>query len=71
MLKLYIGNKFTGITVQQDDKWPTMWRIRWADSQVSDMVNLSRAKDAAIPRNLGGKQTKLVYWQDTRVRIDE
>ena len=30
-----------------DDEYAGMWRIRWPDGQLSDMVNLTRAKDAA------------------------
>jgi hypothetical protein len=33
--------------VKPDETWPTMWRIHWPDGRTSDMVNLSRAKDAA------------------------
>jgi hypothetical protein len=30
-----------------DSKFPAlMWRVRWPDGELSDMVNLSRAKDA-------------------------
>jgi hypothetical protein len=34
-------------TMEPDSKWPGMWRVRCGGS-ISDMVNLSRAKDAAI-----------------------
>jgi hypothetical protein len=34
-------------TIEPDSKWPGMWRVRRGGS-ISDMVNLSRAKDAAI-----------------------
>jgi len=34
--------------VKPDDRYPTMWRIHWPDGEVSDMVNLTRAKDAAM-----------------------
>jgi len=34
-------------TIEPDSKWPGMWRVRCGGS-ISDMVNLSRAKDAAI-----------------------
>ena len=30
---------------EPDAKWPGMWRVRWPDG-LSDMVNLTRAKDA-------------------------
>jgi hypothetical protein len=63
LLRLYIGKRFTGITVVHDDGWPGMWRVRNRD-HLSDMVNLARAKDAALcwarPRGLGGG--KMVRW---------
>ncbi len=47
-LKLYVGNKFTGITVEPDKKYPgVMWRVRQGE-YLSEMVNLARAKDAAL-----------------------
>jgi hypothetical protein len=62
-LRLYIGKRFTGITVVPDDRWPGMWRVRNGDC-LSDMVNLTRAKDAALywarPRGLGGEE--IVRW---------
>jgi hypothetical protein len=64
ILKLYIGKTFTGVTVEPDSQWPKMWRV-CKDGRKSDMVNLARAKDAAIvwarPRGLGG--TEIPYWR--------
>ena len=34
-------------TVEPDAKWPGMWRVLH-DGRLSDMVNLPRAKDAAV-----------------------
>jgi hypothetical protein len=34
-------------TVEPDAKWPGMYRVRLKDGQLTDMANLSRAKDAA------------------------
>jgi hypothetical protein len=31
LLRLYIGKRFTGITVVPDDRWPGMWRVRNRD----------------------------------------
>jgi hypothetical protein len=45
-LTLYVDGKNTGISVQQDSVHPEMWRVH-RRGEVSDMVNLSRAKDAA------------------------
>jgi hypothetical protein len=35
-------------SVEPDKDWPGMWRVRMADGHVTDMVNLTRAKDAAL-----------------------
>ena len=62
--RLYIGKRFTGVTVCEDADWPGMWRVHSAGGQISDMVNLTRAKDAAIayarPRGLGGEE--VAHW---------
>ena len=63
-LELRIGNRATGFIVRPDTQWPGMWRIHAPNGTVSDMVNLSRAKDATIawarPRGLGGDE--IVHW---------
>jgi hypothetical protein len=68
---LYIGRDFTGITICKDATWPGMWRVRSTDRQLSDMVNLTRAKDAAIsrarPRGLGGKE--VVRWDNRETAV--
>jgi hypothetical protein len=33
--------------INQDEKYPGMWRVRLPSGHISDIVNLSRAKDAA------------------------
>jgi hypothetical protein len=40
-------------TVVEDANWPGMWRVRLG-RRLSDMANLSRAKDAAISIVLRG-----------------
>jgi hypothetical protein len=35
-------------TVEPDSKWPKMFRVRLPNGHLTDMVNLSRAKDAAV-----------------------
>jgi hypothetical protein len=48
-----------------DDKWQGMWRVRWPDGRLSDMVNLTRAKDAiaafmeSVDRRRRGRQSQL------------
>ena len=46
--RLYLGTKSTGIVVRPDAKYPNMYRVHWPDHPISEMVNLSRAKDAAM-----------------------
>jgi hypothetical protein len=36
------------VSVEPDAKWPGMWRVRKPDGSLTDMVNLTRAKDAAM-----------------------
>ena len=36
------------LSVVPDAVYPAMWRVRRADGSLSDLVNLSRAKDAAL-----------------------
>jgi hypothetical protein len=33
--------------IMPDSRWPSIWRVEWPDGQISDLANLSRAKDAA------------------------
>jgi hypothetical protein len=60
---LYIGRKRTDVSIEPDATWPGMWRIRQGE-RVSDMVNMARAKDAAItwwrPKGLGAGE--VAYW---------
>lgn len=47
-LALHLGNRAQPLLiVEPDARWPGMFRIRLREGRLSDMVNLSRAKDAA------------------------
>jgi hypothetical protein len=46
--RLYLGTKATGIVVAPDEKYPSMYHVHWPDRSPSDIVNLSRAKEAAM-----------------------
>jgi hypothetical protein len=48
-LELHIGRRKTSVSVRPDLAWPGMWRVHHGD-RVSDMVSLTRAKDAALSR---------------------
>jgi hypothetical protein len=34
------------VSIEPDGRWPNMYRLRYPDGSLSDMVNLTRAKDA-------------------------
>jgi hypothetical protein len=64
--ELSIGRRKTGVSFHPDSKWPKMWRVHHGD-KVSDMVNLTRAKDAAISWALSGSggglgSSKVIHW---------
>jgi hypothetical protein len=45
--RLMIGSGHLIATVEPDSEWPGLWRVRLPDGRLSDMVNRTRAKDAA------------------------
>lgn len=45
--RLLVSNKLSGFSIVPDTKYPSMWRVRNPDGSLSDMVNRTRAKDAA------------------------
>jgi hypothetical protein len=44
----YASAKHPLAEIIPDANWPGMWRVRWPDGSLSDLTNLSRARDAAI-----------------------
>jgi hypothetical protein len=46
--RLLLNGRLSGFSVVVDDRYPTMWRVRYPDGSLSDMVNRTRAKDAAL-----------------------
>ena len=46
--KLLCNRRQTGFTIVPDEKYSAMWRVKHPDGQLSDMVNRTRAKDAAL-----------------------
>ena len=65
---LYIGRKATGVSIRPDETWRGVWRIHQG-ANVSDMVNIARAKEAAISwarpndRNGGFSSTDVLHWK--------
>jgi len=51
---LHLGHSRRILTeIVQDDRYPMMWRVRRADGSLSDMLNMTRARDAARALALG------------------
>ena len=46
--RLKFRRQLSGYSIVPDQKYPTMWRVRRPDGTLSDMVNRTRAKDAAM-----------------------
>jgi hypothetical protein len=44
---LFHGGGKTGFSVVPDQQHPRMWRVRYPDGKLSDLVNRTRARDAA------------------------
>jgi hypothetical protein len=60
------GNRLTMLTrksvpvveIVPDDHWPSMWRVKRPDGSLTDMVNRTRARDAADAILLGILNTR-------------
>jgi hypothetical protein len=50
-------------TVVPDSQWSDMWRIAWPDGRLSDMANLTRAKDAAEVTCATGRNSAFLHWK--------
>jgi hypothetical protein len=46
-LRLLSNRSLLLASIEPDQIWPGMWRVRLPDGYLTDMVNLSRAEDAA------------------------
>ena len=67
MIELIIGRRRTDVFVCPDQKYPSIWRVLHPDGRLSDRLNLTRAKDAAIAlaRSRGLGRGEVIRW-DTR-----
>jgi hypothetical protein len=63
------------IQIERDSKYPDMWRVVRPDGSLTDMVNLTRAKDAAmslalralnapVVANMVVPQTRIPSWYE-------
>jgi hypothetical protein len=60
---LWKGNELrlkgrTIVEIVEDSKYPGMWRVKKPDGSLTDMVNITRARDAARGLALGILNTK-------------
>jgi hypothetical protein len=53
--QLFLGRKLLA-TVEPDIDRPELWRVHFPNGFVTDMVNLTRAKDAAVALTCGGRE---------------
>jgi hypothetical protein len=58
-------------TVEPDAKWPAMYRVRLPDGQLTDMVNLTRAKDAAMHLVLADLNQHAGRVDGARIRLND
>jgi hypothetical protein len=68
---LHNGSVQPMVVVVPDDRWPGMYRLACLDDQLSDMANLSRAKDAAVAiceRGPPRRNQHLLQWKICPVR---
>jgi hypothetical protein len=66
----YASAKHPIAEVVPDNRWSGMWRVRWPDGNLSDMVNLTRAKDAAFVIAQNGppaRDGKRLHWQTASI----
>jgi hypothetical protein len=52
-LRLFSSRGLLLASIEPDQNWPGMWRVRLPGGYLTDMVNLLRAKDAAASLALG------------------
>jgi hypothetical protein len=66
----YASAKHPLAEVVPDANWSGMWRVRWPDGQLSDMANLTRAKDAAFviaQKGSPARDGSRLYWQNAPI----
>lgn len=63
----YGGARVPLVLVVPDINWPGMYQLAWPDGRLSDMVNLSRARDAAVTictSTSPGKDRSRFHWEN-------
>jgi hypothetical protein len=66
-IALHYGSAQTPLAeIIRDHRYPAMWRVRWANGSISNMVNISRAKDAAMAmaeRGPPARNWRRLHWE--------
>jgi hypothetical protein len=67
ILSLHYDGGRALVRIVPDERWPnTMFQLVWPSGETSDLVNLSRAKDAAIAiceRGPPRRDARLFHWR--------
>ena len=66
----YASAKHPLAEIVPDANWPGMWRVRWPDGSLSDMANLTRAKDAAFviaQKGPPARDGQRLHWQTASI----
>jgi len=63
----YAGTSTVLATVIPDDTWAGMYRVHWPGGTISDMCNLSRARDAAFTAAARGRDWQRLKWQKSPI----
>jgi hypothetical protein len=53
--QLFLGRKLLA-TIVPDNDWSDLYRVHFPNGIVTDLVNLTRAKDAAVALTCGGHE---------------
>src|SRR5262245_56537214 len=70
---LHLGRGRKLVEIVQDAAYPIMWRVRLPDGTLTDMANMSRAKDTARTmalRILNREETGAAAGEDGLERVD-
>jgi hypothetical protein len=60
---LHYGSTRLEFAAVPDFVYPGMYRVKWPDGQLSDIRNLSRARDAAFSAAQQGRNWRLLRWK--------
>jgi hypothetical protein len=65
--RLYLGTRSSNYSIVPDEYYPQMWRVRRPNGSLSDMVNRTRAKDAAVTITIMGTSKNSSFPRPVRI----